>query len=75
MSVASKSKLKVADEIWIITALLHQEQPSKPDFSIEEILTRARQERLRTICVRGSMSTYYSIAWQTGLQIPAATAC
>ncbi len=46
MSVPSKSRLKVADEVWIATALLHREKPTQPDFTIEEIVERARREGL-----------------------------
>jgi hypothetical protein len=38
------SAIKVADEVWIATALLHRENPAASDFSIEEILERARRE-------------------------------
>lgn len=41
-----KSIPKVADEVWIVTALLHREHPGLTDFSIEEILDRARKEKL-----------------------------
>jgi hypothetical protein len=41
---ATLTELKVADEVWIATALLHRERPSQPDFSIEEIKWRAAQE-------------------------------
>lgn len=37
---------KVADEVWVATALLHRENPELSDFSIEEIVERARKERL-----------------------------
>jgi hypothetical protein len=37
-STASKPTIKVADEVWIATAMLHQRQPDRPDFSIEEIM-------------------------------------
>src|ERR1700682_5808630 len=40
------TKLKVADEVWIATALLHREQPAASDFSIKEIVNRARREAL-----------------------------
>ena len=40
------TKLKVADEVWIAAALLHREHPQAPDFSIEEIVDRARREGL-----------------------------
>ena len=35
---------KVADEVWIVTALLHRERPKRPDFTIEEIMERAAKE-------------------------------
>lgn len=35
--------LKVADQIWLATALLHREQPAAADFSVQEILRRAEQ--------------------------------
>lgn len=38
--------LKVADEVWISTALLHREQPRKPDFTVQEIMQRLRDEGL-----------------------------
>jgi hypothetical protein len=37
-------QVKVADEVWIATAILHRENPRKESFAIEEILERARQE-------------------------------
>jgi|ERR1700687_5350451 len=37
-------ELKVADEVWIATALLHREQPDRADFTIGEILARAQNE-------------------------------
>src|SRR5437867_3253539 len=40
------SKVKVADEVWIAAALLHREHPEVSDFSIEEIVDRARRECL-----------------------------
>jgi len=44
VSVLSKSGIKVADEVWIATALLHREQPAQPDFTLEQIVERARRE-------------------------------
>jgi hypothetical protein len=38
--------IRVADEVWIATALLHREHPHQPDFSIEEIVERAAKEGL-----------------------------
>ena len=46
MSVATKASLRVADEVWIATALLHRDHPETADFAIEEIVARARRERL-----------------------------
>lgn len=46
MSVSLKSDVKVADEVWIATALLHRERPAHPDFAVEEIVERARREAL-----------------------------
>jgi hypothetical protein len=37
-------KMLVADEAWIATALLHHEHPDREDFSVREILDRARAE-------------------------------
>jgi hypothetical protein len=38
--------LKVADEVWIATALLHKEHPDRADFANEEIIERVRREGL-----------------------------
>lgn len=38
--------IKVADEIWIATALLHRENPKREDFFVSEIVDRARRENL-----------------------------
>lgn len=46
MSVLADSKVKVADEVWIATALLHRERLEATDFSVEEIVERARQTGL-----------------------------
>lgn len=37
---------RVADEVWIVTALLHRERPDAEDFSVEEILRRVTEENL-----------------------------
>ena len=39
-----RTQLKVADEVWIANALLHREHPEDPDFTVEEIVQRAKQE-------------------------------
>ncbi|HZP39185.1 MAG TPA: hypothetical protein VFE48_22070 [Methylomirabilota bacterium] len=38
--------MKVADEVWIVMALLHQEHPEREDFTVAEIVARAREEAL-----------------------------
>ncbi len=51
MAVASLIQLKVADEVWMATALLHREHPEEADFEIDQIVQRAakvaRREPLR----------------------------
>ncbi len=46
VAVPVKGKVKVADEVWIATALLHKEHPARRDFSIDEIVGRVKRERL-----------------------------
>jgi hypothetical protein len=41
---STQTKVKVADEVWIATVLLHREHPEAPDFTIEQIVERARLE-------------------------------
>jgi hypothetical protein len=36
--------MKVAQEVWVTTALLHKENPDRADFAVQEIKGRARQE-------------------------------
>lgn len=36
--------IKLADQVWAVTALLHRERPEAADFSIQEIMDRARTE-------------------------------
>jgi hypothetical protein len=43
---ATVSQIKVADEVWLATALLHREHPATPDFSAKEIEARAAQEAI-----------------------------
>jgi len=43
MSTISE-QIKVADEVWVATALLHREHPERCDFKLEEIVERAAQE-------------------------------
>jgi hypothetical protein len=46
MAFDTKAELKVADEVWIVTALLHREHPERADFTVKEIEERARRERI-----------------------------
>ena len=38
--------IKVADEVFLVTALLHRENPEREDFTISEIVERAARENL-----------------------------
>ena len=40
------TRVKVADEIWVAAALLHREDPKAIDFTVEQIVGRARREGL-----------------------------
>jgi len=44
MPISTETTVKVADEVWIVTALLHREHPSRADFTVEEIVNRAKSE-------------------------------
>jgi hypothetical protein len=46
MPSKTTTDIKVADEVWIATALLHRKYPAKADFSIEEIVESARAESI-----------------------------
>ena len=39
---------RVADEVWIATALLHRENPDREAYTIDEIVDRARQEKVHS---------------------------
>ncbi len=41
-----RHQLKVADEVWLAAALLHREHPDRADFTVAEIVERARREGL-----------------------------
>ena len=38
--------IRVADEVWIAAALLHRRYPERDDFTVGEIVERAREERV-----------------------------
>jgi hypothetical protein len=46
MTTLSRNRVKVADEVWIATAILHRENPQKADFSVDEIVESARREQI-----------------------------
>lgn len=54
--------IKVADEIWLATSLLHREHPIREDFSVGEIVERAIEEKLAG-------------GYRPGLQIHASSHC
>jgi len=49
MTTVATVDLKVADEVWLATALLHREYPKRADFEIEEIMERAAKESGREL--------------------------
>jgi hypothetical protein len=44
--LVASAVLRLSDECWIVTALLHREEPERQDFTISEIVKRAEQERI-----------------------------
>lgn len=44
--VLTASKAKVADEVFIATALLHRENPRRSDFTVSEIVDRVAKENV-----------------------------
>lgn len=38
--VKPKTRIRVGDEVWIATALLHRENPDREDFEVQEIVER-----------------------------------
>jgi hypothetical protein len=44
MAKVAGTQVKVADEVWLATALLHREHPKRSDFEIEEIKDRVTEE-------------------------------
>ena len=53
----TRHALKVADEVWIATALLHREHPKSADFAVREIMDRIDREKV-TGSVRGSVNVH-----------------
>jgi hypothetical protein len=46
MPTLSRTRVRIADEVWIVTALLHRENPSQADFSVDQIMERAMKEQV-----------------------------
>jgi hypothetical protein len=44
-TVSAAPTIKVADEVWVATLMLHQRYPERVDFSIEEIVEFARSAK------------------------------
>ena len=52
-------RIRVADEVWIATALLHREHGDREDFSIAEIVERAQRENLtESVLLRPGVRTH-----------------
>jgi len=52
-----RQPLKVADEVWIATVLLHRDHPERADFAVREIMDRVDRERM-TGSVRRSVHVH-----------------
>src|SRR5579871_438447 len=52
-SVIAPVEVRCADEVWIAAALLHREHPQRSDFSIREIVERAKREGIHGILRKG----------------------
>jgi hypothetical protein len=46
MATVQAIDVRVADEVWISTALLHRENRDRKDFTVDEIVERAKREAL-----------------------------
>src|SRR5271157_1716478 len=57
MPEISERVLRLADGVWIATALLHREHPERPDFTESEIQARFQQEGLPRGKNPGSLPT------------------
>lgn len=45
-TLATPTKLRVADEVWIATAMLHRKYPDRKDFAVQEIIEQAASENV-----------------------------
>ena len=46
MKATATVDVRVADEVWIVTALLHKKYPDRTDFTIDEIMARVKREEM-----------------------------
>jgi len=54
-----KPTIKVADEVWVATLMLHQRHPERLDFSIEEMVEIAASAK--ELRLMGPMRTGFSV--------------
>ncbi len=45
-TLATPTKLRVADEVWIATAVLHRRHPGRENFTVQEIVEQAASENI-----------------------------
>jgi len=45
-TVTTATEIRVADEVWIATALLHREHPDRHDLTVQQIVERASRENV-----------------------------
>lgn len=55
LAVETGAKFAAADRVWIAAALLHNENPSRSDFTVDEIRERGKQEGF----VEEKVNTFY----------------
>ncbi len=60
-------RVKVADEVWVATALLHKEHPEQADFAVSEIRERLQREHLAGVERAGVQA---HIAWHCVANYP-----
>lgn len=46
LDLPARNLIRVADEVWIALALLHQEHPERDDFTVQEIVQRLSEENI-----------------------------
>ena len=51
-------KIRVADEVWIATALLHRRHPDRDDFTVCEIVRQAEAEKVSDGPLRAGIQSH-----------------